>query len=305
MHTDADPKPTEAATANEELRTHLGRPWAFKALLVIVVFLGLGVWGFVDAVWIYPDRGRKVALFAEQEYLDKAFAAGMRTPAQVSIEDPAQRFEELEGSLERDVDTALFLWLTALSRVEPLEGLTEANRAELASREAGSSAEPTQTLFTNPRERLAELTTIVDSTPDAPKPLNKWDIPVQWGICAIGGLLGLYFLAVFLAQATKSYRYDPAAKRLTMPGGKTIVPDDIEVFDKRKWDKYLVFLTLRGESGERKIDLYRYMPLEEWMLEMWAESPHYEPDEDEEEEQPEEPPAGDTPGEDPEAETRS
>ncbi|MGH7132453.1 MAG: hypothetical protein ACREJO_10960, partial [Phycisphaerales bacterium] len=51
------------------------------------------------------------------------------------------------------------------------------------------------------------------------------------------------------------------------PDGKTIVPADIAEFDKRKWDKFYVTINLKGGEA-RKLDLLRYVPLEEWVLAM-------------------------------------
>lgn len=61
--------------------------------------------------------------------------------------------------------------------------------------------------------------------------------------------------------------------RLGVPGGASVVPADVEVFDRRKWDKFLVFLKIKPEhpqlgGKEVKLDLYQYEPLEAWYLEM-------------------------------------
>ncbi|MEZ6210689.1 MAG: hypothetical protein R3B46_05480 [Phycisphaerales bacterium] len=53
------------------------------------------------------------------------------------------------------------------------------------------------------------------------------------------------------------------------------------MLDKRKWDKYYAFLKVDGRPDELKLDLYRYVPLEEWVLDMWRRSPGYDGSEDE------------------------
>lgn len=60
---------------------------------------------------------------------------------------------------------------------------------------------------------------------------------------------------------------------LTLPGGESITPDDVAEFDKRKWDKFLFFFKIKPDHAtlggrEIKLDLYQYVPLEDWAVAM-------------------------------------
>jgi hypothetical protein len=52
----------------------------------------------------------------------------------------------------------------------------------------------------------------------------------------------------------------------------------INEVDKRKWHKFFVFLKLADNSPEIKLDLLRYSPLEDWVLEMEKLHPNYVPE---------------------------
>ncbi|MCU0688564.1 MAG: hypothetical protein MUE97_02320, partial [Phycisphaerales bacterium] len=94
-----------------------------------------------------------------------------------------------------------------------------------------------------------------------------WDIPFQWFITVVGFLGAIWVLFNIARTKAKVYRWDPATSRLTLPSGTSLVPADITEFDKRKWHKFFVTLvTTRGDRHE--LDLYKYEPLEEWILAM-------------------------------------
>lgn len=253
--------------------TKLNRGWLVKMAIYLVVLLGLGVWGLVDGIWVYPARGEKVAQFQEREYLAKAQAAGRLLTAR--IQDPQAEYRNLrdaEGRLteemnaaraegratqvaEREMSLALLNYLTALSRIGRLD--------------------PAYTMPSDPVLRLEELNKAL-ATEKQPKPLSAFDLPAQWLIAAGGLGFGAWIVAIFLIASTRKFRFDPAEDRLTLPGGKSITPADIAEVDKRKWDKYFVFLRLKN-GGEVKLDLLRYSPLEQWVLEMEKKTDGYEP----------------------------
>lgn len=89
-------------------------------------------------------------------------------------------------------------------------------------------------------------------------------------IClAFVGYLGFLLVKV----ASKTYRWDPATRVLTLPGGVSIGTDDLEDVDKRKWDKFIVFLKIKDSHSqiggqEVRFDTYRHSHVEEWILEM-------------------------------------
>ncbi|GAB4554903.1 MAG: hypothetical protein Tsb0013_17570 [Phycisphaerales bacterium] len=273
-----------APTAQGTLKTGLSRGWVIKSLLIIVVFIGLAVWGYVDATVIYPARGQNHVNHSRLGYLEKLEDAGASRLRNASIEDPAAEYQRLDEQLSLispdSVEAATYQWLSALKKIENLDELTEENAAELAAREGGAAPSDTKTMFVNPRQHLADLQTEIGSA-KAPKPLNSWDIPSQWAFVVVGLGVGVPLLLLFLVNASRSYRFEPATKTLTLPDGTAVTPQNLTGFDKRKWDKFLVFITLAGESHERKIDLYRYTPLEEWLVSIYEASPIYEADETE------------------------
>jgi hypothetical protein len=262
----------------EQLRTRLGRTWKLKILIFAIGLLALGVWGAYDAYAAYPARGRLHAQFMLRDYLRVADAQ-LRI-ARASVEDPAAELRRL-----RDADTLTELderrrdWLVSLSRLGSLAAISRENERELARRDAEPTAErrATPTLFLSPRGLLDELESALQ-TANQPKPLAGYDIPLQYAFM-IGGLLGgAWLVALFVRVKARVFRYEPGAQRLILPGGQAVTPDQIEVVDKRKWDKFLVFLTLRDQPGELKLDLYRHDPLERWVLEMERLAPGYEPE---------------------------
>lgn len=264
-----------AMSQSTELRTKLGRTWKIKTFLFALALLALGVWGAYDALVVYPKRGRIHSEFMLQNYLERADAELKLGSA--SVEDPAGTLRSLDEEGARSaLEELRYQWLRSLSRVENLPAISRRNEALLAARGPGDPLPESPTLFPQPGQTLRALQQI-NATRNTPSPLNAYDIPLQYAFM-IGGFAGFAWMVVFFVRVKrKSFRYDPGAKRLTLPGGRAFTPEDIEVVDKRKWDKFLVFITLKDGSPEMRLDLYRYHPLEEWILEMEKLSPGYEP----------------------------
>lgn len=99
------------------------------------------------------------------------------------------------------------------------------------------------------------------------QPLSSYDLAVQWIFVAVGFGGGLYLLVMILRAAGTKYRWEPEAQRLTLPGGRAIVPADLKDVDKRRWHKFYVTLDLK-DGTHVPLDLYRYDPLEQWVLDM-------------------------------------
>ena len=263
---------------SETLKTTLGRAWKIKTMIFTVVLFGLGIWGAYDAFILYPDRGRAHADFMLQAYLERAdedFAL-----SRADVKDPVTEFDrlrEIDAELLTPIDEARLRWLLSLSRIESLAALRDAN---LAAIDAGDVPVDSETMFSDPRARLDEITQANQGRP-VPNPLAAYDIPLQYAFLIVGVGGGIAMLVFASRVARLTYRFDPQARRLTLPGGAAITPDDVEEVDKRKWDKFLVFLKLKGAEGETRLDLYRYHPLEAWVLELEALSPGYEAPDDE------------------------
>lgn len=237
--------------------TRLNKPWLLKTLISALVLVGFGVYGLYDATVAYPARGMRFASFQKFQYLDAAkrehqldFRAGVADPVQelarIRAMDRA-RYGALDG-YRRD-------WLEALEVVGKLNPEStriddaEATYAELVKQWTGSGGKA------------------------APKPLSWYDIPVQWIFVAIGVGGGVWLLLLFGNVARQRYQWEEATQTLHLPDGNALTPPDIEDFDKRRWDKYLIFLKIKTTHAtlggqELKLDLYRYSPLEEWVLSM-------------------------------------
>ncbi|MEL7472360.1 MAG: hypothetical protein AAGK04_03515, partial [Planctomycetota bacterium] len=135
------------------------------------------------------------------------------------------------------------------------------------------NADSAVALNDSPRGRLDALQETWGEDAQTPGRLASFDIPSQWLILIVCWGIALWLLMIFVPAVLRKYKWDPASKRLHLPGGATLVPSDIAEFDKRKWEKFLVFLRI-GEGHESlggkelKLDLYRHNPLESWILEM-------------------------------------
>ena len=259
----------EMAGATGPVRTKVATRWMRKMVIFFVVCFGLGSWGLLDAVVIYPDRGEQYSRFKLQDYLNEANSIGVLPIARrVNVEDPVATLEDLnqrEGQLN-EFETYQRLWLGSLEPIhgKPLTKLPAQNQ-EMASRPAEQRAD-TVTVFIDPAAKLAELTSELQGKTQ-PKPLSQTDIAVQWLICAAGYLGALFIFFRIVQTRSTVFRYEPAEHRLILPGGKSITPSEIEVVDKSKWHKFFVALDLKDGSSH-KFDLLRFDPLEEWILEM-------------------------------------
>lgn len=249
-------------------KTTLNRSWLLKMTAIFVVVVAFGSWGLYDASVVFPRRGQAVASYLQLEYLREAEKAGLLMRS--AVENPVKELARLGeretlarlhqtaadpsalGYAQAAVELARYRWLEALKAIGMLD--------------------PESTRLDNPGKMLDDLTAAWGRK-GSPKELTAWDIPVQWLIVVVCYGAGLWMVVLFLGAASKSYQWEPDEQRLTLPGGATLVPADIEEFDKRKWHKFLVFLKIRSDhrslSGKvLKLDLLRYSGLEGWVLEM-------------------------------------
>ncbi len=235
--------------------TTIGRKWLIKMTVFLVGALGLGAWGLYDAAVAYPRRGAQAAERLEFLYLDALTQRGTRT-AIVSFEPEAEfrRLRAAKASLSPE-ERARFDWLEQLKIIGRLN--------EQHTRIPDAVAR---------HKQLAARWLVGGNTPTAP-PLAWHDIKVQWAIAALGFGLALWLLVHVARVARRRYGWDPEEKRLYLPGGASLVPADVAEFDKRKWDKFLIYLKIkphheRHGGRELTLDLYHHTPLEDWVLEM-------------------------------------
>lgn len=253
--------------------TRLSVRWLRKLSLFGLLCLGFGIYGLYDATIAYPERGENDASYRLMEYLRAAEAShglslDLGPPAGVSPSqhrrdlraraETLQQAAEGEGASARDAQASLAMlaWLDSLAVLGRLS-------AERVSADLTSAP---------PREALSTLEAEWKNR-SQPKPLSFYDIPVQW-LFVIVGFGGALWIGVHMARvASKKYTWEAEAMRLGLPGGEAITPGDVVEFDKRKWDKFLFFLKIRPDhpqlgGREIKLDLYQYVPLEEWAVAM-------------------------------------
>lgn len=247
-------------------RTKLNRTWKIKMGVFFAFLAGLGAWGYYDATVKWPARGVSHAEWAQWQYLGVAVETGYASRS--SVPDPVEEYARLsepeklaqlqssERSSESDLDRLELMrhrWLKSLTRVDRLD--------------------PVYTVIEDPRDTFRTLDDRWKSG-TMPKPLAAYDIAIQWVITFVGFGGAIYMLVLFITVARHRYTFDPETLTLTLPGGATLEPSDIEVFDKRKWHRFIVFLkidekhtTLGGK--EIRLDLLRHAPLEEWVKQMF------------------------------------
>lgn len=279
--------------------TTLNRSWLLKTGVFMLVLLVFGVWGLIDAVWLYPRRGLADASFRYKDFLVAADKAGRLTTATLMVPDPRAALTELEqraGELakaaqgntgEADkaaMELAKLSWLQSLSRAwrldardKPLGTLGKpADRALFANLITGEgftvpiagSAGAEKTVL-SPQALHQELKGYWDTTTPV-SALAGYDMPFQW-IFVVVGFVGSAWIMLTIARAsTTRFTWEPESQRLTLParlGGASLVPNDLEDIDKRLWHKY--YVTLVDKKGaQHKLDLLRFEPLEEWVLQM-------------------------------------
>ena len=281
---------------SEVQTTTLNRSWLLKTGVFMLVLFVFGFWGLADGLWLYPRRGMADASFQYKNFLVAADKAGRLTTDTLKVTDPSAALQELqpkEADLRKasagdtgdarkaQMDLAKLGWLQSLNRAwrlntedKPLAHLGKpADRAlfvNLTTGEgytlpttAGPGAEKT---VLTPQALLNELGTHWNTTTPV-SPLSGYDMLFQWVFVVVGLIGGGWILFTILRAKATRFTWDPARQCLTLPGGKSYVPADLEDIDKRLWHKYYVTLVAK-DGAQNKLDLLRFVPLEEWVLEM-------------------------------------
>ncbi|MFG0258846.1 MAG: hypothetical protein ACF8LK_00725 [Phycisphaerales bacterium JB041] len=241
-------------TEHAQDRSKLNSKWATRMLLITVVLLLFGAWGFYDALIVYPNRGKSFAAYQQLQYLQAAQRAGKMFDA--SVIDPVGRLETLKGQdvLQlSEFDRAQREWLTALS--VPGMGTLNADH----------------TRIDDPAGELTRLTERF-KTEKPKKPLSDYDILMQWVICGVCWAFGLYLIALMLMVKSKVYRWNAETKTITLPDGTNIGPADLDPEDPAdlsKWQKFIVLLRPRpgheSLKGPVRFDVFRHAPVEDWL----------------------------------------
>lgn len=308
--TEEDPNKPESSTGETSI---IARRWLVRIVIIVTVLVGYGLWSVYDAYVAYPARGIDFASHSEWVYLEKAIEADRNESPGIlrresAVSDPVTELARLRSVETRErlaqeaagttrakraeMELARERWLTALSRVNRLHpaytnfhanpDISKMDRIlELrASGEASLTPEQRSELEgllaavapQSPRDRFTLLSNRW-TTQSPPGPLQSYDIPVNKLSAVICFGFAVYLIYLFISVATKTYRWDPSAQRLTLPRGDSIVPSDLADVDKRRWDKFIVYLKIKDGhpklgGAEIKFDTYRHGKIEEWILEM-------------------------------------
>ncbi len=269
--------PAINANALSVTRSTLNPKWSLKILLIALAMFGLGVWGLIDAMIVYPNRGAEAAEFSEFQRLSDLKQSGRLANDLASIKDPAKDLQTLQHTAEDTSrltpgEKATFEWLTQLKNISKLSAENTTYPRTDFRKENGS-----QVAVGSADQRLEQLTKKY-VTPDgnaakSPSPLSKHDIPTQWAIMLAGFAICLYMLWVWMKAKSKAFGWEPSTHTLTLPSGISLTPADIAEFDKSKWDKLFIHLHIKPEHKELggkalELDLLRYVPVEAWVLEM-------------------------------------
>lgn len=252
----------------------LGKRWVRKMAIFIVVLVAFGGWGLYDAVWVYPARGERFVTWAKLAYMESAEAADREDFGifirDTSVPNPTEELARLSQSEQRQRNGADAANTQSPRRLRAIMLNTRLTWLEALSRIG--QVNPERTAIDNPRAELVSLKAEL-STAAQPKPLSRWDIPSQWAIMAVCWALALFLIVRALGVVSRKYRWQAETMTLTLPGGASITPDDLEEIDKRKWDKFIVFLKIKGSHAslggqEVRCDTYQHDELEEWILAM-------------------------------------
>jgi len=261
-------------TPTSTLSTKPNRRWFMKMLVMLIVCFGFGIYGIVDAFYVYPKRGREYSEDRERVYLERlSVPPGRFTEA--SVPDPKATYAAL-AARETELQEAESEFLKKLAsndgdkmdaQVRLLPKAIEYARFDwLRAHSYAFTLAGDKTTIANPAERFKELTAALNSR-DKAVPMSAYDMPLQYGYTVLGFALALFVLINIARTKATKYHYEPEIKTLILPGGARIAAADLTELDKRKWHKYYVTLITRdGKATE--LDLYRFDPLEAWVLEM-------------------------------------
>lgn len=276
------------------MHTTLSRSWLLKIGAFLLLLLGFGVWGTVDAYLLYPKRGLGDASYQFRNFLAAADAAGKLTEANLTIADPKAALRELEDRQDELRSAAKGETLAArdaamnLAKLEYLSSLSRTWRLNPDPKPLGETSKPEASKLvyepaTGKGFRIVQGGARTELSPRAlaerldefwkankpPTPLSGFDMAFQYVFMAVGFGGGLWLILTVLKAASnaKQISWDAGAMKLSLPGGKSVTPSDIADIDKREWHKYFCTLVTKGGSSHR-LDLLRYEPLESWVLEL-------------------------------------
>jgi hypothetical protein len=290
-------EPCAKAPLNPRWRLKLG-------VIAFIVFL-VGCWGLWDATSVYPNRGKKFAEWAKWQYLEQAknadsedFGIFLR---EASVTDPGAEFARLsapERMTQNRQDSA-----NPNSSRTKRAAMQMARHQWLEALRVVGMLDAEHTTIESPQRQLDELRQKWSSTSNNPKPLSSFDLLTQWLIMGVCYTVTIVMVIHMMRVASVRYAWEPETMTLTLPDGAKVTPDDLEEIDKRKWDKFIVFLKIRDTHDqlggqEVRVDTYQHTRVEDWILAMEAKAFPSQQEEDAPKPEPEDSVESDQPGAD-------
>lgn len=249
--------------------------WTIKLFVITFFVIGFGALGLYDAVKKYPERGQRYADWAKMQYLDAAKAAGSEEfglfERKSSIPDPVAEFNQLNEPTRRQQNLVDAANQGSSNRLRST--MRNARYDWLKSLKTIGQLSPENTIIEFPNDELTELKARWGSTSSIPRPLKGYDIPSQWAIMIVCWGIGFWMLLNIIKVIGKKYSWEAESMTLTVPGSISITPENLVEVDKRKWDKFIVFLKLNDShpthaGKEIKVDTYQHALVEDWILAM-------------------------------------
>lgn len=262
--------------------------WIFKLFVITMVILIVGAWGYWDATSVYPKRGERYANWAKWQYLDQSKKADAEDYGifirEASVTEPKEELVRLAASdtlLKNQEDVA-----NPSSSRTLRASMQLARKSWLDALQVIGNLDAEHTTIESPQRELDALKAYWDAEVSKPDPLHAFDLFVQWIIMALCWTIGLLMIVHMLKVKGKKYGWVAKTMTFSIPGGHSITPDDLEEVDKRKWDKFIVFLKIKGAHDtlggkEISVDTYQHKFVEDWILAMEEKAFGSQEDDDE------------------------
>lgn len=255
------------------IKAPLNPKWVLKMGIFVIVLVAVGGWGLYDATVAYPARGERVASWAKWQYLQAVKAADEREDFGVMVREASVPDPKVEYASITDAEVAARVLSDAANRSGPRyyrANMRLARKFWLEQLQKIGQMKPARTTIDNPSQELDTLK-LEWTTKAQPKPLASYDLPSQWLILSVSWTVAAYLIVLFLKVGATRFRWHEAEGRLDLPGGHSITAADLAEVDKRKWDKFIVFLKINDShkslgGREIRIDTYRHSLIEDWVL---------------------------------------
>ncbi len=276
---EASETPTPDHVKQDCAKAPLNPKWTIKLGIIAFFVIGFGGLGLYDAIIKYPERGQRYADWAKWQYLEAAKTAGSEQFGifrEASVDNPVEEYERLDDPQKRESDLR-----DAANQSSPshLRATMRNTRYDwLKALNTIGKLTPENTVIDDPEAELASSKARWTSSTSNPKPLKGYDIPSQWGIMVVCWGVGAWMLLHMFRVIGQKFSWDADSMTITIPGPVSVNPNQLEEVDKRKWDKFIVFLKLNDThpthaGKELKVDTYQHALVEDWVLAMEAASP--------------------------------